>query len=414
MIYDSHFDVIVIGAGPSGSTLANLLAQHGLRVLILDKAKQPKPQIPQTFYGLPTTLLKRLDVENQITAAIEQPKPVRFISSKGTFNFQIIPENLDFQSGTQFPALNRSVFDKILLDAAVSAGVVHKISNIVNQLFDDNRITQLICDSEAGEKVTYSADFYVDASGKSSIFSNCMDLKNKGLSLDNRVGVFSHFTDIDLSELLLNVGMTIISIDGGYILLVPLIGNKVSVIVIQSHEKFDSLGDNESIFWNALELYSPLVTRLKMAKQIFPVLSVINNLWNCTRYAGKNFILTGDAAIFSDPFNTNGVENAMVGAEVAAYYIIRHLIDQGEWTENEWNSYGKELKKAVKSNRCKLHRHMDNVGMRELIMACADPHLPWNVSNSILSLVYGATKPVQNASKKTSRKLMENARKTYQ
>jgi flavin-dependent dehydrogenase len=93
MIYDSHFDVIVIGAGPSGSTLANLLAQHGLRVLILDKAKQPKPQIPQTFYGLPTMLLKRLDVENQIIAAIEQPKPVRFISSKGTFNFQIIPES---------------------------------------------------------------------------------------------------------------------------------------------------------------------------------------------------------------------------------------------------------------------------------------------------------------------------------
>ncbi|MGD8446891.1 MAG: FAD-dependent oxidoreductase, partial [Desulfobacterales bacterium] len=33
-----RFDVIVIGAGPAGSTAAYLLASHGYRVLILDKS----------------------------------------------------------------------------------------------------------------------------------------------------------------------------------------------------------------------------------------------------------------------------------------------------------------------------------------------------------------------------------------
>ena len=38
MISRHLFDIIVIGAGPAGSTAAYLLASHGYRVLILDKS----------------------------------------------------------------------------------------------------------------------------------------------------------------------------------------------------------------------------------------------------------------------------------------------------------------------------------------------------------------------------------------
>jgi len=39
---NDHFDVIVVGAGPSGSLLASQLASMGIRTLLLDKAAFPR------------------------------------------------------------------------------------------------------------------------------------------------------------------------------------------------------------------------------------------------------------------------------------------------------------------------------------------------------------------------------------
>ena len=40
-----RYNVIIIGAGPAGSTAAYLLASHGYRVLILDKSTFPRGKL---------------------------------------------------------------------------------------------------------------------------------------------------------------------------------------------------------------------------------------------------------------------------------------------------------------------------------------------------------------------------------
>ena len=42
MILAKAYDVVIVGAGPSGSTLARLLAREGLLTLLLDKEKFPR------------------------------------------------------------------------------------------------------------------------------------------------------------------------------------------------------------------------------------------------------------------------------------------------------------------------------------------------------------------------------------
>ncbi len=39
------YDVIVVGPGPAGSTAARLMAEKGLRVVLLDKARWPRPKV---------------------------------------------------------------------------------------------------------------------------------------------------------------------------------------------------------------------------------------------------------------------------------------------------------------------------------------------------------------------------------
>src|SRR5512142_1078946 len=45
MSTSTHVDIIVVGAGPAGSTCASLLSERGLNVLLLDKANFPRDKI---------------------------------------------------------------------------------------------------------------------------------------------------------------------------------------------------------------------------------------------------------------------------------------------------------------------------------------------------------------------------------
>jgi flavin-dependent dehydrogenase len=46
---NSHFDVIVIGAGPSGAVAAALLVQKGYSVLVLEKMHFPRFSIGESL-----------------------------------------------------------------------------------------------------------------------------------------------------------------------------------------------------------------------------------------------------------------------------------------------------------------------------------------------------------------------------
>ena len=48
-ISDTHFDAIIIGAGPAGSTAAAVLAEKGRRVVILEKQKFPRYSVGESL-----------------------------------------------------------------------------------------------------------------------------------------------------------------------------------------------------------------------------------------------------------------------------------------------------------------------------------------------------------------------------
>ncbi len=60
------FDVIVIGAGPAGSTAAALLAEKGRRVLVLEKEKFPRYHVGESLMPFCWHTLERLGVLGEI------------------------------------------------------------------------------------------------------------------------------------------------------------------------------------------------------------------------------------------------------------------------------------------------------------------------------------------------------------
>ena len=52
-----YFDVVVVGAGPAGSTAAKFLAEKGVKVLLIDKSKFPRDK--SCGGGIPIRTLKK-------------------------------------------------------------------------------------------------------------------------------------------------------------------------------------------------------------------------------------------------------------------------------------------------------------------------------------------------------------------
>jgi geranylgeranyl reductase family protein len=45
MVFSGSYDILIVGAGPAGSTLGYLLAERGLDVLVIDRAHFPRPKL---------------------------------------------------------------------------------------------------------------------------------------------------------------------------------------------------------------------------------------------------------------------------------------------------------------------------------------------------------------------------------
>ena len=77
-------DVIIIGAGPAGSAAAAILAEHGRRVLVLEREKFPRYHIGESLLPFTYQPLERLGmIEKLKQSAFTKKYSVQFISPDG-------------------------------------------------------------------------------------------------------------------------------------------------------------------------------------------------------------------------------------------------------------------------------------------------------------------------------------------
>ena len=73
-------DVLVIGGGPAGSTIAALLAERGRDVVVLEKAHHPRFHIGESLLPANVPLFERLGVREQVEAIGMRKCGVEFVS----------------------------------------------------------------------------------------------------------------------------------------------------------------------------------------------------------------------------------------------------------------------------------------------------------------------------------------------
>src|SRR5208283_4768908 len=126
----------IIGGGPSGSTAGAILAEHGHRVLLLEREKFPRYHIGESLLPFTYQPLQRLGLIGRMKkSAFVKKYSVQFVSPSGRASLPFYFFNrYDRESVAQTWQVLRSEFDQMLLDNAREKGAEVREETTVNRL----------------------------------------------------------------------------------------------------------------------------------------------------------------------------------------------------------------------------------------------------------------------------------------
>ena len=330
-------DVVVIGGGPAGTTLATLCAQSGLDVALYERERGPRYRIGESLLpATPRHLVPLLGVADEVAQANFVVKP------GATFCWGDRPDtpwNLLFggsDAGPDAPtALNvdRQRFDTILLDNAVARGVaVHKGQAVLSVEEGDSvhgRVVEIGA-LDSGARCRVRASYVANASGQMRL--NMPEIHARTHShFFHKVAVWGYWDDAGRLEPPLegNVLFETLGTTHGpaWAWFIPLSHTRTSVGVVAPRDCVGTLRKDPRGALTAWLAQCPRTTAL-LAGARPAAEPPYHKVRLCADYSyasdafwAPGLVQVGDAACFVDVLLSSGVHLATYGALLAARSI---------------------------------------------------------------------------------------------
>lgn len=351
------FDVVVIGGGPAGSTVAGFLNKMGHRVLLLEREVFPRHHIGESMIAATFDILAELGLEEKIKAA-------NFPSKSGgcfVWGKSESPWCVRFDEIPGRPAayqVKRSVFDKLLLDHCAESGVdVRQGHQVVGPVQTEGRVTGVTFRDPAGRQHTAKSRYVVDASGLASVITGRVSRREPVEELKNMC-LYGYWRgdhpapsalggDIRPSD---RNNIIIKMIPGGWLWFIPLghpgeaqsdpTHNQISVGFVAPRKNLPEGGGKA-----ALEKY--YLERVHGTKEWGYLLqnatysgdfhTIKDWSYRSESMAGAGYFAVGDASCFVDPILSAGVFMAVLYAKMCAIGVHTILTTEApEALIHEW------------------------------------------------------------------------------
>lgn len=345
------FDIVIIGAGPSGAVASALLNKKGYRVLVLEKEYFPRFSIGESLLPQCMTFLEQADMLPAVESAGFQHKNGAAFTCGDMYDFFDFREKFSEGWGTTFQ-VQRDQFDKILADEASKQGVEIRYGQKVTAFVYGEGNTTLTAEDENGVSYQVSAKFVLDASGFGRVLPRLLDLEQPSHLLSSRTSIFTHIKDnisddrFDRNKILITVHPEHRDI---WYWLIPFGNGRASVGVVAAKEFLDDMeGDEETKLRTLIGQGGMLASVLSGAEYDTRIGFIEGYSCDVKSLYGEGFALLGNAGEFLDPVFSSGVTIALKSASLAADVVDRQLAgEQPDWHEE----YSKPLKKGVDTFR---------------------------------------------------------------
>ncbi|UCD92184.1 MAG: NAD(P)/FAD-dependent oxidoreductase [Methanobacteriota archaeon] len=292
-------DVIVVGAGPAGSTTARHIASHGLEVLVLDKREE---------IGRPVQCGELLASREEVLQIFPRSRGLDELDTVPLENVQrrferlriLTPKGREYLIPFTGFTVNRDDLDKHWVSLAEKAGAEIRTGVVVEGLSGSEVIT---------DQGRYNAKVIVGADGPTSIVATSANLKTPSSlspALTCQVeGNFEPVAEMHFGSLA----------PGGYAWIIP---KKKSANV--------GLGVWDRARSNGVRaLFNDFITRRGFAPHSIAG-GLVPMSGPVAKTVSKNVLIVGDAAGHVIPTNGGGVNVALICGRIAGECIAANLL----------------------------------------------------------------------------------------
>ncbi|HUS67057.1 MAG TPA: NAD(P)/FAD-dependent oxidoreductase [Kofleriaceae bacterium] len=306
------YDAIIVGARCAGSPLAMLLARKGHRVLVVDKTSFPSDTLStHVVHPRPVAALQRWGLLDQLVAT--GCPPIH------TYDFHFGPLVLSGAPGTpESPVAycpRRTVFDKILVDAAAAAGAEVRTGFAVDEILEeDGRVVGIAGhDAGGGARITERARVVIGADGRYSMVAKAVHAQTYNERPPLQGGFYSYWSDLPMNGRF----ETFIG-DGLGFAAAPTHDDLTMVVGGWKIADWESRKQTPEASYDALTRSSPeFAERMRDARRVDRVHGAASANFFRKPY-GPGWALVGDAGYHKDPITAQGILDAFRDAEGCA------------------------------------------------------------------------------------------------
>lgn len=171
-----NFDVVVIGAGPSGSVAASWLKLNGYRVLVLEKETFPRFQIGESLLPCCMTHLEAAELLDAVKAQNFQVKSgAAFLREGKHFEFYF-DDQFTKNAWSYTWQVKRADFDLTLITETERKGVPVRFRCEVVAVRNSDTRQEIDYKDEHGNHYTVASKYIIDASGYGRVLPRLFDL----------------------------------------------------------------------------------------------------------------------------------------------------------------------------------------------------------------------------------------------
>lgn len=343
----SDVDVIVIGAGPAGSTFATLLSKYrpGTRVLVLEKTLTPRFKLGESLLVDVNRVLFDMGALDAVAAAGFPRKygatfvwgsertPKTFLWDDGA---SLAQARDDYHLNYTFH-VDRPVYDNILLSRARECGVqIEQGQDVRSLIWEDGRAVGVTTRDRHGVEHRVRARYVIDCAGGQGPLTREVTGRRDDAVLQN-IAVHGYYKNVtlvpDITGSEVERRTAIVTTPKGWVWMIPVSNGITSVGFVTSVDEYTSSGSHGTTAFHedmlrGLPEYDALFSQAELVdyRQDGKMIHAVREYsYSCDHLWGPGWATVGDASGFVDAILSIGVFVAQNHAQFLAHALASVL-----------------------------------------------------------------------------------------
>ena len=352
-------DVIVVGAGPAGSTTAVYLTQQGYDVLLLDRHQFPRDKTcGDAVPAGAIDTLTHLGLGDKIQKAVERGElyPLESMLLVSPNGYKMEAMFRKSQTGSDSYVAPRIYFDALIQEHAVESGAEFRQAQVVGPLLENGRVVGVKV-KDNGRAQDLRAKVVIGADGVTSVIARALRPKENQHVNGHRAVALRAYIE-GLEEFPKQVEFYLYNqILPGYAWIFPIGQNRANIGLGM---RLDHFRAKKQSLEEMLDIFLAMPTIKKRLQPGWKLRDVAT--WQLNFGSQKHLqhvydgaILVGDAAGFINPLTGGGIHNAIISAKLSAR-TVHEALQRDDISRSGMQIYEQRVHEAMWSSMKRSYR----------------------------------------------------------